>query len=217
MSILVDAEIERMLEEVEDFTISGMKDQEDQIQPASVDLRLGQQFIGITNGLDSSSLEDTLQDMLGCRSNVEDVAIDPREKPEEDVYTEKVVESGSYLLVPPGTFVLGTTCETVSLPANIIGRVEGKSSLGRLGIAVHSTAGFIDPGFKGQITLEIYNHAPRPVKLHVEDYVCQLVLSKSETPARRPYGCESRNNKYQHQTGTSTSCSFQDYEVENGE
>lgn len=211
MSILVDSEIayylNRLTREEGGVEIDPMEDPKSQIQPASVDLRLGNDFAGISNG--SREMQSAKMMLSSPQQQHEHlqkkITIDPRVDQSESLYIQFVAEDDQFIVVPPMTFLLGTTKERVYLPPNIVGRVEGKSSFARLGVAVHSTAGFIDPGFDGQITLEIFNHSPRPVKLYIGDPICQLVLEKTATPAERPYGHPSRSSKYQGQTGTTVS------------
>lgn len=109
-------------------------------------------------------------------------------------------EAGFILL--PGAFVLGCTIECLTLPDDIVARVEGKSSVGRVGLAVHITAGFIDPGFEGQVTLEIANLAPWPVILWPEMPIAQIAFSVLDSPADAPYGTKGH---YQGQTGPTES------------
>lgn len=108
------------------------------------------------------------------------------------------VENGDPFIVQPGEFVLGVTHETVTLPDDLVARVEGRSSLGRLGIIVHSTAGFVDPGFEGTITLEISNLNRLPVALYPGMRICQLAFEKMSSPAEMPYH-KKPNSKYQGQ------------------
>lgn len=105
----------------------------------------------------------------------------------------------------PGEFLLGHTLETVTIPAHLVGQLNGKSSLGRLGLAIHVTAGFIDPGFSGQITLELHNCSGRVVELHPLMPIGQLVLMRLTAPAERPYGSAGLGSKYQGQTGATPS------------
>jgi len=135
------------------------------IQPASVDLKLGQEFIGDDGKIFSS----------------------------DSVWLHK------------GDFLLGTTVEKIYLPSWIVGRVEGKSSLGRSGVLVHATAGFIDPGFEGQITLEFSNLSNRSFELKADMYICQISFSPLDKPALRPYGHRALGNSYQNQTGVKES------------
>lgn len=154
------------------------KPHDEAFQPASVDLRLGKEFAYFPDHTQMVDLADRKVDME--RTTI------PR-------------HGGGYRL-EPGGFVLGTTVETVHLGSGVVGRVEGKSSLGRLGITAHVTAGFIDPGFKGQITLEIFNASPNTVVLPPDIYICQLSFSACE-PAMRPYGHPGLKSRYQDQKG----------------
>lgn len=101
----------------------------------------------------------------------------------------------------PGDFILATTLDYIELPNDLAARVEGKSSLGRLGLAVHITAGFIDPGFKGNITLELKNLGNEEIMLRRGQYVAQLSFHQLSAPAQRPYGSPGLNSHYQGQTG----------------
>jgi dCTP deaminase len=111
----------------------------------------------------------------------------------------------------PGEFVLGSTLEKVTLPADLAGRLEGKSSLGRLGLVVHSTAGFIDPGFSGHVTLELSNLAPLPIKLWPGMKIGQLCLMLMSSPAKYPYGHPRNGSRYQGQRGPTASRSSMDF------
>lgn len=113
-------------------------------------------------------------------------------------YTETLTER--YKL-DPGKFILASTVETVELPDNVSGRIEGKSSLARLGLIVHVTAGFIDPGFEGQITLELYNMNSSPIWLYPGMRIAQISFTYLHTRAIKPYGSDGLNSKYQNQTG----------------
>lgn len=108
------------------------------------------------------------------------------------------VADGEPFIVQPGEFVLGVTMETVTVPDDLVVRVEGRSSLGRLGIIVHSTAGFVDPGFSGTITLEISNLNRMPVALYPGMRICQLAFEKMSSPAETPYN-KKPGSKYQSQ------------------
>lgn len=105
----------------------------------------------------------------------------------------------------PGEFFLGSTEETVTVPPDLVARVEGKSSLARMGILVHATAGFVDPGFTGRITLEFTNLSDRVFHLTDGMYICQISFEKLDRPAARPYGSEGLGSNYQGQTGTKES------------
>lgn len=105
----------------------------------------------------------------------------------------------------PGMFVLGHTAETVTVPAHLVAQLNGKSSLGRLGLAIHITAGFIDPGFHGQITLELHNCSSQAIWLTPGMPIGQLVLMRLTAPAERPYGSPGLGSHYQGQTGATPS------------
>ena len=112
------------------------------------------------------------------------------------------------LFCTQGEFVLASTYEVITLPDDIAGRLEGKSSLGRLGLLTHSTAGFIDPGFSGHITLELSNVANLPVKLFPGMKIGQLCLIKLSSPAEHPYGSAVYGSRYQGQRGPTPSKSW---------
>lgn len=182
--ILSDREIRRRLEEG-DLVIEPLDDPELQLQPASVDLRLGREFLEFQ------------------RTNIP--CIHPESDEEIDEYvTETVVEDSDDFVLHPGDFVLGTTRERVEIPPDLIAHVEGRSSLGRLAIVVHATAGLCDPGYKGQITLELSNLGAAPVALAPRMRISQLTFTELSSPAERPYGAE-RGSKYQGQTGPQAS------------
>jgi dCTP deaminase len=114
-------------------------------------------------------------------------------------------------ILHPGEFVLASTFEVVSLPNDIAGRLEGKSSLGRLGLLTHSTAGFIDPGFSGHVTLELSNVATLPIKLWPGMKIGQLCLFQLSSPAEHPYGSAVYGSRYQDQRGPTPSRSFRNF------
>jgi len=109
-----------------------------------------------------------------------------------------IVKEGESFIVQPGEFILGVTQETITVPDDLVVRVEGRSSLGRLGIIVHSTAGFVDPGFSGTITLEISNLNRLPVALYPGMRVCQIAFEQMTSPAEQPYN-KKPHSKYQGQ------------------
>ncbi len=111
----------------------------------------------------------------------------------------------------PGEFVLGSTYEVVSLPDDIAARLEGKSSLGRIGLLTHSTAGWIDPGFTGHVTLELSNVATLPIKLWPGMKIGQLCLFKTSSPSEHPYGSAIYGSRYQDQRGPTPSRSFKNF------
>jgi dCTP deaminase len=182
--ILSDADILHRLEQG-DLVIEPLDDPDIQIQPASVDLRLGREFLEFQ------------------RTNIP--CIHPDSSQEVDEYvSETVVDEGEEFILHPGDFVLGTTKERVEIPADLIAHVEGRSSLGRLAIVVHATAGLCDPGYKGQITLELSNLGAAPVALAPDMRISQLTFTELSSPAERPYGAE-RGSKYQEQSGPQAS------------
>jgi dCTP deaminase len=115
------------------------------------------------------------------------------------------VEDGEPFILHPGEFVLGSTYEQVTLPDDIAARLEGKSSLGRLGLLTHSTAGFIDPGFSGHVTLELSNVATLPIKLWPGMKIGQLCFFRLSSPSEHPYGSEKYGSRYQGQRGPTPS------------
>ena len=154
----------------------------EQIQPSSIDLRLGNEFL--------LPISDTQP--LDIKNN------SPR--------YERI--QCNVMQLPPKAFILATTKETVHVPSDLVARVEGRSSVGRLGIAIHITAGFIDPNFKGQITLEIANHSNNTILLYEDMRICQIVFEELTNTPNRLYG--ECGNKYQNQEGTTGSMIFYD-------
>ena len=135
--------------------------------------------------------------------------IDPAE--EQPELTRLVEADDEAFILHPGEFVLASTYEVVTLPDDIAGRLEGKSSLGRLGLLTHSTAGFIDPGFSGHVTLELSNVATLPIKLWAGMKIGQLCLFRLSSPAEHPYGSEVYGSRYQGQRGPTPSRSFANF------
>mgnify|MGYP002757111829 CR=1 FL=1 len=154
------------------------------IQPSSVDVRLDR-FFRVFN-------------------NSRYTHIDPKRRMSELTTPVEVAEGDSFVL-HPGEFVLASTLECFTLPPYLAGRLEGKSSLGRLGLLTHSTAGFIDPGFSGFITLELSNVANLPIVLYPGMKVGQLAIFKMSSPAEVPYGSAELGSKYQNQRGPTPS------------
>jgi len=157
------------------------------IQPSSVDVRLDRFFRVFENHKYS--------------------VIDPSIE-QQDLTREVAVAADEEFILHPGEFVLASTYEIITLPDDIAGRLEGKSSLGRLGLLTHSTAGFIDPGFSGHITLELSNVANLPVKLFPGMKIGQLCLIKLSSPAENPYGSALYGSRYQGQRGPTASKSW---------
>jgi dCTP deaminase len=160
------------------------------VQPSSVDLRLDRYFRVFQNHRYSH--------------------IDPAEEQDELTVLIEPQDKEPFVL-HPGEFVLGATLEEITLPDDLAGRLEGKSSLGRLGLLTHSTAGFIDPGFTGHVTLELSNVANLPIKLWPGMKVGQLCLFRLETPAEHPYGSAVYGSRYQGQRGPTASRSYRDF------
>jgi dCTP deaminase len=180
-SVLSDGTIRRL---VEDGRIKIDPWDETLVQPASVDLRLGDSFRVFHNHRTSS--------------------IDLRDPPQH--LTEEVKVTGDEpFVIHPGEFALGRTLEWVELPDDIVARIEGKSSLGRLGLIVHATAGFCDPGWKGTLTLELANLTRVPIRLYHGLAIAQLSFMALDAPAERPYGHEELGSHYQGQVGATAS------------
>lgn len=178
--ILSDADLKKRLERG-DLVVEPIDDPDLQIQPASIDLRLGQAFV---------LYRQPLVPFLDARD---------AESVERHVERIEVPDDEGFIL-QPGAFALGTTIERVRVPPDLVARVEGRSSIGRLAVVVHATAGFIDPGFEGQITLELSNLGRCAVKLYPGMRISQIVFHEMKSPAERPYG-STRGSKYQGQSG----------------
>lgn len=155
----------------------------EQQQPASIDLRLDNEFL----------------------QPVFDIKVDPKKETPQYEYI-----TGEKIILPPHSFLLGSTIEKITLPNNIIARVEGRSSIGRLGLTVHVTAGFIDPAFTGNITLEIANLSNNTIVLHHGMRICQIVFEEIETPEQVYGDC---GNKYQNQVGVTGSMIHYDGDI----
>jgi dCTP deaminase len=157
------------------------------IQPSSIDVRLDRYF----------RLFD----------NHRYAVIDPAEEQPDLTHLVEVAPD-ECLVLHPGEFVLGSTYEAVTLPDDVAARLEGKSSLGRLGLLTHSTAGFVDPGFTGHVTLELSNVATLPIKLWPGMKVGQLCFFRLSSPADQPYGAGAAGSRYQGQRGPTASRSW---------
>ncbi len=154
------------------------------VQPSSVDLCLDHRFLVFRNHI--RGLIDVKQDLTDLTELIE---IDP---------------DGVFIL-HPGEFVLGSTAERIALPDDLVGRIEGKSSLGRLGLLIHTTAGFVDAGFDGFITLELSNVASLPITLYPGMKIGQISFLQMTTPADHPYGTGTLGSKYSGQVGPTAS------------
>lgn len=157
-----------------------------------------------------SSVDVRLDNLFRVFNNTRYTHIDPAQR-QDDLTTLVEPKEGEPFVLHPGEFVLGSTLERCSLPDNLAGRLEGKSSLGRLGLLTHSTAGFIDPGFSGHITLELSNVANLPITLWPGMKIGQLCLLRLTSPAEHPYGSSAAGSKYQGQRGPTPSKSYQNF------
>lgn len=178
--ILSDKDIKASIESGDIVVTSPADDHHENIGASSMDFRLGKHF--------------------KVYDNATNALLDPKnpESFKNIVRNIEITEPGKPYVVQPGEFVLGVTLEKVKLADDLVARVEGRSSLGRLGIIVHSTAGFIDAGFEGTITLEITNINRMPVALYPGMRVCQLAFEKMTSSAEVPYN-KKKSSKYQGQ------------------
>ena len=157
-----------------------------------------------------SSIDVRLDKFFRLFDNHKYPFIDPAEdQPELTRFIE--TKPDEPFILHPGEFALGSTYEVVSLPDDIASRVEGKSSLGRLGLLTHATAGFVDPGFSGHVTLELANVATLPIKLYPGMKIGQFCFFRLSSPSEHPYGSEKYGSRYQGQRGPTPSRSFQNF------
>ena len=136
--------------------------------------------------------------------------MDPR-KAMDDLTEEVVIDDDNPFFIHPGEFVLASTLEIVTLPDDILAQVEGKSSLGRIGLLIHASAGFVDPGWHGKLTLELSNVAKMPIALYFGMKIGQLSFLRMSTPVDRPYGSASLHSKYQGQMGPTPSRAYTEF------
>ena len=174
--VLSDRSIKEQLEQGR-VVVSPLDPQD--IQPASIDLHLDRQILIFTNS------RQPYIDVKESLDNLTEIVAIPEGRP---------------FILHPGEFVLGSTVEHIELPEDLVARLEGKSSLGRLGLVIHSTAGFVDPGWKGHLTLELSNLARLPITLYYGMKIGQISFLTLTTAAERLYGSESLGSKYQGQT-----------------
>jgi dCTP deaminase len=160
------------------------------VQPSSIDVRLDRWFRVFNNSRYTH--------------------IDPARQ-QDDLTSLREVPDGEPFVLHPTEFVLASTLEVVTLPNDLAGRLEGKSSLGRLGLLTHSTAGFIDPGFSGHVTLELSNVANLPIMLWPGMKIGQLCLFRLSSPAEHPYGSAIYGSRYQGQRGPTPSRSWKNW------
>ncbi len=161
------------------------------IQPSSIDLRVDRYF--------------------RVFENHRYPYIDPKQD-QPDLTTEIATKDDEPFMLHPGEFVLGSTLEAVKLADDVVARLEGKSSLGRLGLLIHSTAGFVDPGFAGHLTLELSNVANLPIAIYPEMKIGQISFYPLSTPAEHPYGSGAAGSKYQGQRGPTPSRIHRDFD-----
>lgn len=160
------------------------------IQPSSVDVKISNLFRVFRNH--TAGVIDVKKDMSDLTELVE-------------------IPMDGVFMLHPGEFVLGSTLERVGVPDDLVARVEGKSSLGRLGLLIHSTAGFIDAGFDGHVTLELANVANLPITLYPGMKIGQVSFMKMTSPAENPYGSGAKGSKYQGQRGPTPSRYFENF------
>jgi len=161
------------------------------LQPSSVDLHLDRSFRVFRNNRYAF--------------------IDPR-TPQPDLTELLTVDADEPFILHPGEFVLGQTVEWVELPDDIVARLEGRSSLGRLGLLIHSTAGFVDSGFSGNLTLELSNVANLPITIYQGMPIGQMSFMRMDAPVERPYGSEETGSKYQGQAEPTPSRFYLNFE-----
>jgi dCTP deaminase len=164
------------------------------------------------NMIQPSSVDVRLDRLFRTFENHKYAHIDPAENQPELTREVGVARNEAFIL-HPGEFVLGSTYEVITLPDDIAGRLEGKSSLGRLGLLTHSTAGFIDPGFSGHVTLELSNVANLPIKLWPGMKIGQLALFRLSSPAEHPYGSAVYGSRYQGQRGPTPSKAYLNFHL----
>jgi dCTP deaminase len=187
--VLADRTIRRLLEE---GRIGIDPYEEELLQPSSVDVRVDRLFRVFHNA--RYPFIDVKQEM-------------------EDLTELVEVDDEEPFILHPGEFVLGSTLERVTLPDDLVARLEGKSSLGRLGLLIHSTAGFIDPGWDGHVTLELSNVANLPITIYYGMKIGQLSFVQLSEPAENPYGTAALGSKYQSQAGPTPSRYWKNFEV----
>lgn len=166
------------------------------IQPSSIDVRISNMFRVFRNH--TAGVIDVKQDLAELTELIE-------------MPTDEHGVGDTPFMLHPGEFVLGSTLERIGVPEDLVGRVEGKSSLGRLGLMIHSTAGFIDAGFDGHITLELANVASLPITLYPGMKIGQVSFMQMSSPAERPYGQGASGSKYQGQQGPTPSRYFENF------
>jgi dCTP deaminase len=163
------------------------------VQPSSIDVRVDSLFRVFRNH--TAPVIDVKRDMRDLTEPIE-------------------IPSTGVFMLHPGEFVLGSTVERVTVPDDLVARIEGKSSLGRLGLLIHSTAGFVDAGFSGHITLELANVASLPITIYPGMKIGQISFMQMTSPAENPYGAGASGSKYQGQRGPTPSRYFENFPFE---
>lgn len=187
MSVLSDNTILEYIKQGH-IVISPLDDND--VQPASVDLHFDNKVLVFSN---------SLRPYIDVRESLDDL-------------TEVVnIDEQTPFILHPGEFVLGSTTENIELPNFLVARLEGKSSLGRLGLVIHSTAGFVDPGWKGHLTLELSNLSNLPITLFHGMKIGQISFLELTTPATRLYGSEGLGSKYQGQVDPTPSKYYENF------
>ena len=183
MAILSDRDLEKLIEEKDLIYVEDGPEVEKDLQlgPSSLDLRLGYEF--------------------GFLETRKVKCIDTKKSPEiSDIQRTMTSTAEEGVVIHPGEFVIGTTLETVNLPADKVARIEGRSSYARLGLIPHAAGGFVDAGFEGEITLEIQNLGNVPITIYPEDRICQMAVETMTSEAEKPYRSKT-DSKYMNQTG----------------
>ena len=164
---------------------------EKDVQPASVDLHLDKKLLIFNNS--SAPFIDLKKEL-------------------PDLNEPIIIQGDEPFIIHPGDFVLGSTLEKITIPNDMVARIEGKSSLGRLGLLIHSTAGFVDPGFSGNLTLELANVSRLPITLYYGMRIGQISFQKMISEAEKPYGSPELKSRYQGQLDPTESRVFEDFE-----
>lgn len=187
MAILSDKDLRQLIEDRDAVYVDRGPEInfENQLGPSSLDLRLGYEF-GVLETRKLKCIDTKRMDQYS------------------DLKNSKEADPGDGIVVHPGEFVLGSTLETLKVPSNLVARIEGRSSYARLGLIPHAAAGFVDPGFEGQITLEIQNLGNVPITIYPEDRICQVVFETMTSEAENPYG-DKKDSKYMGQSGATGS------------
>ena len=174
--VLCDKDIKKEIEKGE-IIINPFN--ESKVQPASVDIHLDKEFLVF--------------------NTTENFVIDVK-NPTENLMTKKVIDENKPFILQPGQFALGLVYEETGVSDRLVGRLEGKSSLGRLGLIIHTTAGYLDPGNSLKMTLELFNAGPLPIKLHYKMPIGQMAFEYLSNPCEKPYGSDGLNSKYYKDT-----------------